>query len=363
MKRIAFVPWSKEFMDDAMFDLSSSLNRDNCFMMWVGMKNYLEDNDWEVHTVDKYNDISTVDIFVFFTFYRDWYKQVREKCLEDRTIYIAFEPAVVDENHSPEGINKLLHYFKYIITWNDDLVDNNRIFKFMYPYFFDVKDSKVPFSEKKFLVNISGNKISSHKLELYSHRRRVIDYFDSNNGFELYGTGWEKDVYNSYKGLAKVKAEVYSQFKFALCLENMTGVNGYVTEKILDCFCASVVPIYLGPSNIAEYIPDDAYIHFEKYDTLDDLNDFLKSINEEEYNTYIQAAKKYLEGDQKRIFYPEEFGKVISKVASLNSGFVFSADGSLTRESVAIMLRKVIGKIKKVFNKYLKNRGGGSSRR
>lgn len=356
MKKMAIVPWSMEFMNDTIFDTSSILNRDNGFMGWVRFKDYLQTDNWEVHTIDRYDELRDVDIFVFFTFYLEWYDKIRKLKLEDKTIYIAFEPPVVDENHSNEGIKYLLHYFKFVLTWNDDLVDNKRVFKFMYPFYFYRTDRYLEFDQKKLLVNISGNKSSNLNGELYSERKRVIEFFDGDNGFELYGSGWEKENFKSYKGLAKSKASEYSRFKFALCLENMTNIKGYITEKILDCFCSGIVPIYLGASNMCDYIPDDCYIHYDKFANLEELKFFLENMEKEDYERYLYSAQEYLRGKSKNIFMPEQFGKTISEVANYDSGFKFHADGSLLGRKIEAMMRKIKGQIKKRLVKT--NRGG-----
>lgn len=348
MKKIAFIPWGKEYMNDEMFNTKSPLNRDDCFMMWIGMKGYLEKKGWEVHTVDVYSDLFDIDVFVFFTFAHEWYYKIRKNNLEDKTVYVAFEPSVVDINHSPEGINRLLHYFKYILTWNDDLIDNKRIFKFMYPYYFKFEKSAIPFKQKKLLVNISGNKSSNQDFELYSERKKVIEYFDEYDGFELYGTGWDKNGYKSYKGLAKRKSEVYSKFKFALCLENMMNVKGYITEKILDCFCSGVVPIYAGASNILEYIPSDSFVHYDEFKDIEEMKIFLESINEEEYENYLKTAQEYLSSRSKDVFLPDSFGEIINSVAEKMNDYSFQADGSLFSERIKILKIKIINKIKKL---------------
>ena len=357
VRRIAFIPWSKEFMNDNMFNLNSSLNRDNCFMMWVGMKNYLQENNWEVHTVDVYEDIRQVDIFVFFSFFMDWYSLIRKFGLEDKTIYIAFEPPVVDKNHTEIGIGKLLHYFKYVLTWNDDLIDNKRIFKFMYPYaFFDVK-KKISFEQRNLLVNISGNKTSDSEGELYSERRKVIQYFDGYEGFSLFGSGWEKENFNSYKGQAQSKEDTYAQYKFALCLENMTNIKGYITEKILDCFCSGIVPIYLGASNMTEYIPDECYIHYDQFSDLDELKVYLEGMKKEDYEKYLDESQKYLESKDKDIFLPEKLGETISSIANLNDGYVFRANRSIKICRYKKLLKKMNNSIRGIIHRLHKNKG------
>jgi len=39
---------------------------------------------------------------------------------------------------------------------------------------------------------------------------------------------------------------VYHKYKFALAFENIKDTIGGVSEKIYDCICAGIVPIYYG---------------------------------------------------------------------------------------------------------------------
>lgn len=349
MKRMAIIPWGKDYYKDKIFYVDDMLNRDNASHVYVELRNYLNKSDWEVHTVDEYPDLAQVDLFVFFTFHIGWYKQIFDMHLENRAIYVAFEPPVVDINHSTKGIKKLLKYFEYVITWNDDLVDNRRIFKFMLPYYFLVDCTEDDFEKKKLLVNISGNKHSKVEDELYSERERIISYLDDSDDFELYGVGWDVQNHASYRGIAHTKREIYHRFKFALCLENMKNINGYVTEKILDCLCAGIVPIYWGASNIDKYIPSNCFIPYEKFSSLDELITFLKSMDKKVYNDYLIAAKNYLDSEEKNVFSLEEFGKQIINVYEKLTG-TFKASKSFYFDFILKLVQIVIWRIRKVLS-------------
>ena len=64
-------------------------------------------------------------------------------------------------------------------------------------------------------------------------------------------------IYPFYQGKCDKKAETYHKYKFAICFENMKNIKGYVTEKILDCLTAGIVPVYAGADNIEEYVFED----------------------------------------------------------------------------------------------------------
>ena len=113
--------------------------------------------------------------------------------------------------------------------------------------------------------------------------------------------------FKNYKGISQDKIETLSHYKFSLCYENAYGLNGYVTEKIFDCFNAVTVPIYWGVENITDYVDKNAFIDRRKFKSDKELFNFLNSIDENEYNKYLTAIEKYLTGDNYKLFLPEKF--------------------------------------------------------
>ena len=63
------------------------------------------------------------------------------------------------------------------------------------------------------------------------------------DNFDLFGVHWDKCHFNCYKGYAPSKATL-KNYKFCICFENITNVNGYISEKIFDCLQYGCVPIY-----------------------------------------------------------------------------------------------------------------------
>ncbi len=112
---------------------------------------------------------------------------------------------------------------------------------------------------------------------MYSERERVIWLFREKypDDFEFYGGGWQKKGHKSYRGRVGDKAEIYHQYKFALAFENMKNVNGYVSEKILDCLTAGIVPIYKGADDISKYIPQNCFIPYDRFETPEQMMGYL----------------------------------------------------------------------------------------
>ena len=238
-----------------------------------------------------------------------------------------------------------LSSFSKVFTWNDNLVDNKNIFKIFLSYDFFLPVNLIHFSKRKLITNISSNKYSSHKDELYSKRIEVIKFFDEfqSSQFDFYGAHWDKQFtypnlynyvkkislikgfgffmkisfkiinvlklnkfffenYNCYKGLADDKLEVLRKYKFNICFENATNVECYITEKIFDSFKSGCVPIYLGSSNIDSLIPKNTFIDFRDFKTLNELNTYLVGMDEEIFNKYLFNASKFIQSDAINIF-------------------------------------------------------------
>ncbi len=234
------------------------------------------------------------------------------------------EPPVV----APLTYSKLFHrFFDRIYTWDDDLVDNKKYFKFIWPQSSSQNLQPVHFHDKKFLCLMNGNKSSFIKNELYSAREKAIRYFEKNHiEFDLYWVGWNKKnikqkifgyaPYPSYKWKVNDKIAVLSEYKFTICFENMSSKNGYITEKIWDAFKAKTVPIYRWAENIETYVPKNCFIDFRDFDyDFEKLHTFLNAMQESDYNTYIRNIMNFLgSADAKKRFDKDWAANFISRL-------------------------------------------------
>lgn len=253
---------------------------------------------------------------------RNLYDDCIRAGMQDRIGLFIWEPLVT----SRETWNCKVHdLFKTILTWNDNYVDGKKFHKFFWPMtsHFPVVP-EICFQKKKLLVNISGNKFSSRSRELYSARRETIRYFERSqpDQFDLYGIGWDQlkkgqHSYPSYRGQVKHKWDVYPFYRFGLCYENMCDEPGYITEKIFDCMRAGCVPIYRGASNITNYVDAEAFIDRRQFKSDAELESFLVSMTEGEYEKYRHAIRSYLTSDRFSAFLPPAFANTIIRVFRL----------------------------------------------
>lgn len=225
--------------------------------------------------------------------------------------------------------------FNLVFTWCDDLVDNIKYFKFLIPQPFEqFRENIVPFEQKKLATMIISKKRSNAKGELYSTREKIINYFEDNalDSFDLYGAGWDQDVYagllkpldkilkkirikprlfqrsyKCYKGKVDSKIDTMGKYRFAFAIENFGNSNGYITEKIFDCFFAGAVPIYLGAPDITKYIPEECFIDMRKYESIKSLVDYLNDLSEAQHRKYINAAEVFLKSKQGMVYSSERF--------------------------------------------------------
>lgn len=289
---------------------------------------------WDASSVTPTNPIAkavfNLKVRVLGGVQRDLLKEAERLHAQDKLALIILETLPASPGNWDRA---LLDRFSVVFTWDPRMVDGVKYHRFYLPnptYFPAVK--RIPFKARKLLANISGNNFVTHDLELYSARRAAIKFFQDfcPNDFDLYGPRWNPtwkqylirrlrnpavrwEKYSVYRGVVKSKAEVYPNYKFALCYENTREQPGYVTEKIFDCLRAGVVPIYWGAPDISEYVDPDAFIDRRDFESLEDLAKFLVGIDERVFQRYQEAAQRYLQSSKFKLFLSESFTKCITR--------------------------------------------------
>jgi hypothetical protein len=310
MKNIAFIPIYKSLEQNNIFDSINS--RDGVYEPFVTLKLFFEDHGLSLNTID-INEIESYDVFLFYRLDIKLIIKLFFKGELKSSIYLPLEPEIVDFFHSKKNLKLISKIFGRTLTWNDSIIDNLRIFKCYWPMPYQRKVYSVDFHRKKFLANISGFKSSKKRNELYTERIKSIRFFESKCRleFDLFGTGWDKSIFPSYRGEVESKQDVLSNYKFTLCYENMKNTDGYITEKIFDCFYANSIPVYWGASNILNYVPEVCFIDRTRFKNNEDLFHYLKGISEEEYNEKILAINHFLNSQHYELFLPKNYAKTL----------------------------------------------------
>lgn len=312
MNIAVYQPYGEIYDNDKLFDVKSCQIGQNLLLPGIKLKEKLETLGHNYHTIDYYN-FNDIDVILFFEvpidsiftinsitdfirylvklkFKNDYLLKSKHKNI--KKVLVIQEPPVI----RPISYIKNYHsLFSKIMTWNDDIVDNKKYYKFYYPQVKPQDNYNSSFNEKKFLTMICGNKSANYLGELYSKRREIIEHCEKNKiDFDLYGIGWDNRINKSYRGKTTNKIETLSNYKYSICFENMTNINGYITEKIFDCFFSHCIPVYYGANNIKDFIPDKCFIDFRNFTNIDQLLKFLNDIDEKTYNEYLSNIDKYI---------------------------------------------------------------------
>jgi hypothetical protein len=227
--------------------------------------------------------------------------------------------------------------FDRVLTWRDSLVDNTKIFK---ANFSEIRQptSSPPFGQRKFATMICANKTVNHPLELYSARREVVRWYETNepSAFDLYGFGWDQRAFplhgsplsvlnarkltwcrtvgrrapSVWRGAVESKQDVYINYKFAYAFENAKNIDGYILEKIFDPMYAGCVPVYWGASNIENHVPPECFVDFRKFSTVAEAHKYLSQIDENSFSTYRKAALRFLSSNESKKFDTADFCEV-----------------------------------------------------
>lgn len=287
----------------------------------IEAKKLLLENNFIINTIDRLTDTDTIkEVYIESPYPWEFWLWMRIIKNRNKNILFIGEPPLIN----PFSFMKVvLFFFTKVYTWNDQLIDNKKFFKYDLPKkLIRPKIKGIKFKEKRLIILMNSNLLpflpfqllSPSTKELYTERIKAIEFFDKNypTDFSLYGRGWNKPrklnitdrlfgvkKYNSYKGEfpQKEKYKILSSFKFSLCFEN-SATTGYISEKIFDCFKALCVPVYLGAPNIADHIDTSCFVDYRKFKNFEELADFLKNMSETTYDKYISAIKKFMSGQE-----------------------------------------------------------------
>jgi hypothetical protein len=108
---------------------------------------------------------------------------------------------------------------------------------------------------------------------------------------------------------------VFNQYKFILCFEN-SYQDGYITEKIFNCFFARTIPIYRGASNVNTFFNEESFINANYINKEDDIICFINKIkniseNKDLYLQHINSIKISKTYDDEN--YKEKLSEYINK--------------------------------------------------
>lgn len=225
---------------------------------WHNISHLME---WDRKNIDSYDYVVTTDPTINI----------------NKKIYMwLMESPRITKNYYDYVKNNNLKFDK-IFTFSKEILENydNSFFTPIGGCWISEENRKIHLDEKNKILSM----VSSGKMITEGHllRKNIIDKF--NNKFDLYGFNYKK-IDN--------KIESLKNYMFQVVVEN-TKEDYYFTEKIIDCLQTGVIPIYWGCPSIDKFFDLDGILTFN---TLDDLEKILSSLNEELYKTKIKSIIK-----------------------------------------------------------------------
>lgn len=337
-------PFSHHFLEDRLFEWEAVGGGESMHAPWAHLRDWFGERGIAVFTADRLVwDERRADVNVYISL--GMYERCRELAQRDdvsMSAFFAFEGPIVDPGLY-RNLSWLKDCVKRIYSFSSAralapfLTEPIELHPFCVTYPHDgVHAETWSRSERDFLVMINGNRLPRLFVdELYTERLRAVEFFGRSDEIDLYGIGWNEPPYRPYApwvprllrrthrklveakdrvrpdpllvaarrvyhGPIPTKCETLGKYRFSICYENQI-LEGWITEKIFDCFRAGTVPVYWGAPDIEEHIPAECYIDRRKFASQEELRQFLLSLSPDETHAYREAGRAFLSSDR---FYP-----------------------------------------------------------
>ena len=152
-------------------------------------------------------------------------------------------------------------------------------------------------------IDVSKKKFCAWVVSNGGGRERNL-FFDKLSQYKVVDSGGS--FRNNVGGSVGDKIEFLSHYKFSICMEN-SKTQGYISEKLVDCFEAGTIPIYFGDDTILELLNNKSYIHVKNEDEFDEKIELIKKIDNNDtlyqevirekividYTRYARELQKY----------------------------------------------------------------------
>jgi len=206
--------------------------------------------------------------------------------------------------HETMNFGRISHEYKHVKRWP----------QFWTTQDFDFEKKTI---RKNKIVMVNANKMSFHKSEQYSLRRkcmkRILDV-------ETFGSSWDMsrkarlralliDLRRTLRGHSAPKLsslrywfanwppteapedknKVLHGYQFSLVIENSLD---YMTEKLFDVFFAGCIPIYVGPDVALFGIPMNLVVQVNP--TVDSIRTGIEVARSMDYVVYLESLEEWL---------------------------------------------------------------------
>jgi hypothetical protein len=205
-------------------------------------------------------------------------------CVENCSAWDHYKHYNAFGNYGDERIKIYLYNHIYTIYETDKLIAIPVIYlqmNYFNKFYNTIKPSNIiPFEQKKFCL-IATRITNDYKQNVYN----ILTSIDSCDNIADYKELIEdKSCYHDVALL-----NLFNQYKFVFNAENSIN-DGYITEKIFNCFFARTIPIYYGSDKIENFFNKDTFINANNNGSID-LNNLIRNIKDNEtlYNKYFES--------------------------------------------------------------------------
>jgi alpha(1,3/1,4) fucosyltransferase len=232
---------------------------------------------------------------------------------------------IVLEHQSIRPQNYLTRFIKYdhILSWSNfkSYFKNNNYSRFNFPHDFEKKFTGDEVRHLPYVLICSNrNTVLPVDNNFYYVRQNIIRECEEkySDRFSLFGHGWHRkfqkhgfvarfrtevfkklnigsQTLNVYRGTIQQKEEVLRKAKFNFAIENIGGLDGYISEKLFDSFMFGSVPIFLPSWDIPEtIIPKNLYIDFRCFASLVELFEYCDALPESFFEDWSQNVTDFM---------------------------------------------------------------------
>ena len=255
--------------------------------------------------------------------------------------------------------------FEKVFAWDRRLWGRDNVVPTLIPHPGEADSEFVPFADRTARISlINANKHFPQDLatatDLYQERIALIRWYEEHapDWFDLYGMGWHKPArgrgwqaalgrrwlrlrsqlfgrapFPSWRGEVDDKLAVYRQCRFAICYENVSGLDNYLTEKMLDALLVGCVPVYWGAGNVQELVPQACFVDRRQFRDTAELHSFLQAMSASEYAQRQAAIRAFWASEAARAFavdtYVATVVEAVLATPALQSGMQTGQDDTL----------------------------------
>lgn len=247
----------------------------NITMSSKGIPKYIE---WEF--VKNPSTLNETDVVI----YTDQCLTLAKKHKVGKKIAWILEPPVIHK-YPYDYINDNNDEFNVIMNFCNDFIKKhqNSIYIPNILSFIDPCEQKI-YEKTKLVSLIFSNKSRSKN---HKFRKEIVGALKSNSNVDMYGAMVDNFVEN--------KIDALKDYMYHIVVENC-NIDGYYSEKTLDCFSTGTVPIIYGTSCICNVYDKNGMFFF---DSIDELHYILSTLSKDVYKSKLEFINKNYELSKK----------------------------------------------------------------